>query len=337
MTSRTSTFFIAFLLLVISSCSKPGPVASDGTNPANPNDTTNPANPTNPTNPTNPANPDSTFILTEITGSPDGYHLRLDYDNNNNLIKFYHSYSWALNDPCYVKYEDGKPSLIISEYNADTKASAVFQYGSNSKISKVYYKNPRGGLSTNDPYFSNLNDGNLHEVYDSLVYSATNQLQAIYEMNTISGNSEPYQRIEFYYASSSDSVANRLEEYHYDDFGNSMLYDQLLVTTNAMDNPACTLMPYFPFVFRATFLSGSGGNVMLLPLLYNNPSSGVKLFLPLAVPKCITNYKVYNNWGSYNYTNTIFNYAYTSDSLKLISNTSNNTYGMQYWFKKRPR
>ncbi|KIC91312.1 hypothetical protein [Flavihumibacter solisilvae] len=267
-----------------------------------------------------PAKADSMFLLTSINGEfSEGQEFNFEYDSSHKLIKFYRPSTWGRTTPCYVIYKNDVMSYVISEYKdvngSIRRASMIFEYGSNRQCSRIFYKSsPNKYRENNDPYFSDLTDGNVERKYDSLVYSSTNQLQQIYHLQ-YGGNPKDNVLIKLFYEDASDTMLNKLEEYHFDNNSNPTLYDQLLLKTTTINNPIRKLLWYFPFVFKLTYIHG-GSNVMFLPILYDRPSTYLSLYTPF-VSKCIINYQVYNNWGSYNYTGTIFDYSYTSDSLQL--------------------
>ncbi len=303
--------------------------------------------------PNNPINVDSSnttnvdsnnvsteYLLSSINGDyAYGQSFEFEYDNDNNLIKFYRPSSWGLTSPCYVIYRDGIVNNIISEYkdinSQILKASMIFLYGSNGKCDKICYKKQTDqNLNNTSPYFTDLTDGNLHYEYDSLAYSSTDQILEIYKMDNSKMIPKTISIIKFYYKDSSDTSLNKLEEYRFDDNGDSYLYDQLLLTTNTIANPVRRSLWYFPFVFNLTNITGGGGNVMFLPILYDGPSTYLNLYTPL-VSNCITSYKVYNNWGYHNYTKTVYKYSYSADSLLLRTVKQDDPFSyVNYVFKR---
>lgn len=283
---------------------------------------------------------DSVFILTNIRGSiQQGDEFDFEYNSDHNVTRFIRPYGWAQNTPCTVYYTNGKPSSVIYQCkninNNTIKSSMILVYGSNSKCTKVLYKKPLANNPDNGlPYFTDVTDGNLHSEYDSLTYSATNQLQAIYRMNNNGVSSTAYNLVKFFYPSPADTVANRLEEYTFDANGNPSLYDQLLITTNNMESPVYRQFWFFPFVNKLSYIVNT--DVMSLPLLYNGPSTNLNIYLPL-IQKCITHYEVYNNWGMYNY-HTSFDYTLSSDSTTLrVTMPGNPIEKVDYYFSKEKR
>ena len=240
----------------------------------------------------------------------------------------------------FVFYIKGLISHVISASadinNQTVKVSMIFVYDNNANCSKIYYKkSPYQAPENNSPYYSDLSDGNLESIYDSLVYSSTNQLQEIHRIDTIYGYKAKHM-IKFYYENISDTTLYKIEEYRLNNDGDFFLFDQLLLTTNSIDNPVYKHMWFFPFVWDISFISGGGGNVMSFPILYDAPSTYLKKYTPL-VAKCITNYKIYNHWGSYNYTKTIFDYNYSKDSLLLQSTKRDFFDYVNYHYKKGKR
>lgn len=287
-----------------------------------------------PSNPPGTSTPDSIVLLKSIKGD----HLQGDdfdfhYDDQHQLTMITRPYKWAGKSPFYIFYKDGKVSNIIAQADIK-KASVIFQYGANKKCSKAYYKRTRNRLENNDPYFTSLSDGEF-EGRDSLVYNATDQLIEVHSFNYYS---KPGSIVKYFYANVQDSAANKLEEYHLDANDNWYLYDKLLIAANNIDNPACKLLWYFPFLNKIATIAGSGSNAISLPLLFDDPSTYLDGYLSF-VPKCITHYEVYNSWGVYNYTSTYFDYAYSADALRLTSTKkiSQWPYYVNYNFEKKKR
>jgi len=275
---------------------------------------------------------DSLYLLSSISGSFDkGSKYNFEYDDHNRLIKFYRPYPYAYPIPCYVMYKNNIVSHIIAEgYN---KVSMVFIYGANGKCAKVYYKYPVNTAISNDsPSFGDITDGKYGE-YDSLVYSSTGQVQQIYHLQIEGNGIIPATIIKLYYSNSSDTTLNKLEEYLFDDNGSPVLNDQLLLTTNSIDNPVKKNLWFFPFVYKLSFNTGS--DVLTLPILFDDPSTYVDVYAPFA-SKCIINYKVNNSWGLYNYGSSVFNYKYSADSLHLTVVKQGDVWGLNvnYTFKK---
>lgn len=173
-------------------------------------------------------------------------------------------------------------------------------------------------------YFTDLNDGAV-QGYDTLLYNSNNQLVQMLSYE----NNQETDDARFYYKTSVDSLAYKIEE----DVFNTGDKDQLFLTTNSLDNPACKLLWYCPFLSR---LSGIADAVYAaLPLLFDDPSTNADRYVPF-VSKCIIGYQVYNNWGLENYTNSKFTYTYSADSLKLHANDKAYS-SADYYFIKQPR
>jgi hypothetical protein len=288
--------------------------------------------------------PDSIFLLTSILGGSqvNGQDFNFEYDSLNNLTKFYRPYSWGVTSPCYVMYKNGKINYIISEYRDANgfilKSSMVFVYGSNNKCVKFYYKKPKylfTPMDNNSSFFTDLSDDHVASDYDSLIYSSNQRLEKIHRFqNSIS---KPYSIIQLYYGDNSDTTLNKIEEYQFDNNGNQFLQDQLLITTDSIRSPVKNVLWYFPFVNKLSTIADNSENAMSLPILLDGPSTYLGDYLSLSA-KCIKNYKVYNSWGQYNYTGTVFNYQYSADSLSFVGKVPNNpSLLVKYFFKKVPK
>lgn len=242
--------------------------------------------------------PDSVWLIRNVTAAANGIgeSYFFEYDSTNKLVKFYMPYSWAVNSPCYVFYKNDKVDYVVSDYKDPNygvqKASLILTYGSNNKCSKVFYKPPVKGYINSATYFSDTNDGRLYPQYDSLTYTASGQLENIYYLDKQNSPLIPVKRIKFYYPTAGDSVCNKIESYTFDVAGNSVLYDQILLTTTAVPNLFYKQLPYFCFVKDLTILSGIG--TMTLPILLDAPSTNLAPYLSF-LPKALTGYKVVNN------------------------------------------
>ncbi|HEY5371937.1 MAG TPA: hypothetical protein VIJ75_23385 [Hanamia sp.] len=275
---------------------------------------------------------DSVRLLTSINGTfSSGDAFVFNYDSLNRITSFYRPYLYSSNDPCYIIYDQERINYILCVYddNMVYLSSMIFKYGPNKKCAKIYYKAPVLQVSNPDPsYFVNINDGKVRSV-DSLVYNSNNFISEIYiDLINI---------IKFNYASPGDSIPFNIEEYHFDDNNNKFLYDQLTVSCDSTDNPFYLQnMWYMAFANKLSVLTGGGGNVMVPPIITDNPSTYLKGYVSL-LPKLLTNYKVYNTWGSYNYSSG-FSYSYNFDSsiLKSTSQKSQNIYA-NYFFSKRQK
>lgn len=196
-------------------------------------------------------------------------------------------------------------------------ASAIFSYDLNGNVIKVNYK-AAFDISVTDPYFGDLANGNIDPEYDSLVYDVNKRIESIYTLE----NGSIENHVKFYYEANKD-VPFKLEEY-VSERGALVLYDQIVITTNDMDAPYRHLwfLPYARKMER-----------VVLPILFDDPSTYIGIYLSY-VNKCITNYKVYNDWGFYNYQNTIFTYHYNSDHTILTAKKQGNPFdSINYKFR----
>lgn len=260
--------------------------------------------------------PDSLWILDHVTAASngDGDSFFFEYDSTHQITKFYMPYAWAKNSPCYIFYKNNRVSHIVSDFKDPNygvlKASLILTYGTNNKVTRVNYKLPLSGLTNTSPYLSDLLDGKVYYEYDSLTYSASNQLQQLYHFGPVGLEIKPVSLVKFYYPATTDSVFNKLEYYNFDVNSNPVLYDQLAITTNSYDNIFYPNLKYYCFVRNLTILSGLG--TTNLPYLFDQPSTVLNKYLSFS-PKTIATYKVTNNWGSYNNSTTL-DYSYNADS-----------------------
>lgn len=273
--------------------------------------------------PTPPATPDSVALVTVMSRSGPYSSINFKYDDQHRVSEV-----WGERYPSddmgrnYVFYDaQSRPSHIIYEGNQIVqfdKSSIIFHYGPNNKCVKTTYKIARSGKEFNDPYFSTPTGTDLEvgRYYDSLTYDSNNRITAIFKLLRPARKGD---EIRYYYPSATDSVPNKLEWYTYDTSGTRTLFDQILLTTNNIDFPLTKIYWYGPFLSALTTVAGSPSAVQL-PILHDEPTTYFDDYL-VYVQKCITNYKIYNNWGSNNRTTSVFRYDY-SPGVYLFSSAA---------------
>lgn len=290
---------------------------------------------------TTPTKYDSVNLLSRVLCSGQGgINFSYDYDSLNRLNQIKNPSGYFVNEPFSLYYSsNGKVSYIVSENKNGSgqifKSSVIFQYGANGKVSKAYYKRLTD-LYPDDlaPYYSTLSDGK-YDIIDSLIYSANNRLEVFYRFENLSQtNWKLANTFNFYYTTPADTVAYKVEGFQPNQVTSTLeRYDQILITTNSIDNVIYKQIPYSAFLQR---LAGVTGASYKFPFLFD-ASSPTSLDQMLAfVPKCFSDYKVNNSSiVGISYT-TIYNHRFSSDSLSFI--TSLSTFPQQYYslyeFKK---
>ncbi|NIG55736.1 hypothetical protein [Chitinophaga sp. Cy-1792] len=255
--------------------------------------------------------------ITSILG-PMGYAMNFTYTGE--LLSGF-SYPYKGGADFSVNYDSkGRIGNVVASYyflGTFKMASAIFTYGTNENVSRVSYKTTGGGRNASDPYFGDLSDGKLQTAYDSLTYGTNNRIESIYSMDAgiVTG------LVQFSYDDTHPDVPVKLEQFR-NNAGQLTLDDKIELTTNDMNSPFNTLW-FFPYMDKISYMVGSSMGVDL-PILFDDPSTYLDYYLPY-VKKCITNYKVYNNWGFYNYKNTIFNYYYASDGKRFTARKQGGT------------
>ena len=312
---------VLLTFLVYLSCAKPG-----DQNPTTPPPTSPQPPGTDTTKHDSVVKGQTAYLLTSIRANVfRGSDLDFIYDKQNNLIQITEPNTYRSDDDYnyYIFYSNGKVSYVIAEDEiSNYKSSCILQYGSNSKCNRVIYKDKIYPVDNSSSYFTNVNDGKS-SWYDTLMYNSNNQLVQLIRYQYQDKN----EVVNFYYKTTTDSVPYKIETSNYTT-GTLTTQDQLQITTNNMDNPACKRLWYFPFL---TMLSAINGDNIMLPILIDAPSTYADEYLPF-FSKCITGYGVYNSWGLQNYKDSKFEYGYSADSLKFQANTAKPAYPLTATF-----
>ncbi|MCW3465840.1 hypothetical protein [Chitinophaga nivalis] len=256
--------------------------------------------------------PSRPLLLTEISGDfNSGYPMKFFY-NGNRLTGFKPPF---LRAPEFFVYylADQRPGYVaVSYYDVYiTKlTAAIFRYNAAGDVCKVYYKKVTTGKTLEDTsYFNSITDGQLQSEYDSLSYTAGHHIEAIY---TIRDNAV-WNYVRFRYNTPQDSIPFKLDKFEKVADRHYSLYDQLQLTTNQVRSPYHAMW-FLAYINKLTSDVGGGG--LLLPYLMDGPSTYLTYYLPF-IKNCIVGYQVSNNWGSYNYKNSVFQYTFNTDSTLL--------------------
>lgn len=216
-----------------------------------------------------------------------------------------------------IFYANDTINHIVIDYNGNWKISAIFQYNQNKRVTKVLYKPGIASTNFEDPYFSDANDGKYLD-YDSLVYSINNRLMEIWELHSIHGKRLEH---EFLYPTPQANSPANIRTFRFTDTSKT-LYQELLLTTNNMLNPASQQLGFTTFVGQLSVAFGN--STYYTPIVPNAVPILAGNFLAL-VPNCITKYswKIHTGTTELDGTSLEFVYSYNNDKTTFVGTVPN--------------
>jgi hypothetical protein len=293
--------YLAIICLLFFSCTKPG-------------DTNLNPNPPSPPPPT----PEKKFLKKGlITGvnTKDFSGLGHDFLYDTSTSRVINSGNF--NSKYRIFYANDTINHIVIDYNGNWKISAIFQYNQHKNITRVLYKPGIESTNFEDPYFSDANDGKYLD-YDSLVYSPNNRLSEFWELHSIHGK---YLVHEFLYPGPQATSPNNIRTFRLTDTSKT-LYQELLLTTDNMVNPASQQLGFTTFVGRLSVRFGN--SPYYTPMVPNRPPVLAENFLPL-VPNCITKYswKIHTGSTELDGSSLEYVYSYSNDRTTFVGTVPN--------------
>ncbi|MBW8684757.1 hypothetical protein [Chitinophaga rhizophila] len=275
------------------------------------------------------------WVMTYVDSekSSDNRSVQLLYDANRRLK------TWKLINPetdFSVHYDDDTIHHVIfirtDANGAYIGSSAIFLYTPDKRCYKVIYKKPlesydvpyQDVMNESNPYYSQIQPGDIF-VVDSLVYSATSQLTEIWQKR-----SQELLLHKFVYPDLQSKVPVRLQTYTSNDHVNLSLSQEIVFTTNEMDQPA------YKSLWISAFISNLG--TFSIPLTPIKPYSFSATKLAL-VSKCITKYTayIYDSSTPSADESPEFTYFYNADSTSFTGRlvTPGVTDRFIYYFDKQ--
>lgn len=272
-------------------------------------------------------------FLTGAFGSSDGVSFGYDSTGKLNLISslFGKYYVYNKNDTIH--------HVIYSDYfdNEYWNSVAIFEYRSDKKISKVYYK-VKGSFNSadaflNDPYnnfYMDVDDG-LVATLDSIVYSSSGQLAEIWQRDIAHNQVLITQK--FVYEDLNKKSPVEIQYF----YSNGMHSKDAWLSVDSTEDELYKTFWFLPFANQASLtLSLGGSSVSITPL----ETDGYRAYWAL-VPQYITYFQEKNYTNGVitdNYASPQFKYVYNADSTRLDGQLVNSYLGapsFYYIFDKR--
>lgn len=221
---------------------------------------------------------------------------------------------------------DGKLDHIVLMCDNYVAAGAILYYNAKGLPIKIVYKNKKLTGDLTDPYFTDTSS-QLQKNYDSLDYDPSGRVSTLYLRLPI----DPYvyafnDFVRYRYPSAKDSIANTIEYYRALGTGDYNLYDQLLFTTNKINNPyynsALRFAPFISNIYYTLQLSddimGVDDGYIYPSLIFDNAANNLTGTYLTFVPKMIDTFSINNQFLNFTWQDVApYTYTYNSDSTTL--------------------